>query len=104
MASTAAAEAKPLMEIRYRSEIAAPTTTIQLWSTGAWTLQRFDADGTLASTTKGGLDNAELAEVRTALRAAPWQVTFSRIMCFAYSPSYTQYFVHGKLAPEDLGR
>jgi hypothetical protein len=97
-AQTASAEhAQTLLEIRYKSEIAAPTKELALYSSGAYTLRTFNADGSVASVLRSGLDNSEMAQVRTALRTAPWDITFMRIACFAYDPSYTQYVVRGKL-------
>ncbi len=95
---TASAEhAQTLLEIRYKSEVAAPTKELLLYSSGAYTLRTYNADGTVASVIRTGLDNSELAEVRTALRDAAWDITYTRIACFAYDPSYTQYVVRGKL-------
>lgn len=96
---TASAEehARPILEIRYGSEIAAPTKTVLVWGAGAYTVKSYDADGVLTNTLRTGFDNTEMAQVRTALRVAPWTITYSKIVCFAYSPSFTEYYVRGKL-------
>jgi hypothetical protein len=95
---TASAEhAQTLLEIRYKSDVAASTKELQIYSSGAYTLRTFNADGTVASVIRTGLDNTEMAQVRSALRDAPWDITYTRIACFAYDPSYTQYVVRGKL-------
>lgn len=89
--------ARPLLSIQMKSEVAAPTKTVALWSTGAYTVTSYDAQGALLTTTRGGISNKQMAEVRLALRVAEWDITYSRIMCFAYSPSYRQYLVRDKL-------
>jgi len=95
---TASAEhAKPVMEIRYGSEVAAPTQTVEIWSAGAYTIKSYDAAGALTNTLRAGFTNPEMGEVRDALRTASWKVTYSKIACFAYSPSFTEYYVKGKL-------
>ena len=95
---TASAErAQTLLEIRYKSEVATPTKSLELYSAGAYTLRTFNADGSVASVTRDGLSNRDMARVRDALRTAEWQITYTRIACFAYDPSYTEYVVHGKL-------
>ena len=38
-----------------------------------------------------------LQSIRLAVIDAPWDVTFSKFVCRAYSASFTQYYVHGKL-------
>jgi len=87
----------PLFEIRKRSDIAAPTADIKIYDSGAWTYQPIDKAGHPGAITTGTFDRRTLALVKRTIDRAPWDTTFSRIVCRAYSPSFTQYYVHGKL-------
>lgn len=89
--------AQTLMTIELKSEVAAPTKTVQLWSTGAYTVTSRDESGTVTSIVRAGVNNKALATIKTALKQASWTVTTSEMRCFAYSPSYTQYLVRGQL-------
>jgi hypothetical protein len=90
------AEGTPLFEIAKRSEAHEPTSTTAIYSTGAWTFQPIDKDGHTGALVGGCFDKPTLARIRTAVNESPWDVTFSRIVCRAYSASYTDYAVHGK--------
>jgi hypothetical protein len=87
----------PLFEIRKRSELAEPASTTAIYSTGAWTIQPTDKDGRLGARTTGCLDNRTLESLRHVINDSPWDTTFSRVVCRAYSPSFTEYYVHGEL-------
>lgn len=89
--------AQTLMTIELKSEVAAPTKTVQLWSTGAYTVTSRDESGTVTSIVRSGVSNKAMSAIKTALREASWTVATSDIRCFAYSPSYTQYVVKGDL-------
>jgi hypothetical protein len=89
--------AQTLLTIELKSEMAEPTKTVQLWSTGAYTVTSRDATGAVVSTVRAGISNKQMAAVRTALQNAAWTVTLSDVRCTMYSPSYTQYFVKGTL-------
>jgi hypothetical protein len=91
------AEGTPLFEIAKRSEAQQPTSTTTIYSTGAWTFLPIDKAGHTGALTKGCFDKRTLAEIRTAVNKAPWDVTFSRIVCRAYSANFTEYSVHGQL-------
>jgi len=91
------AEGTPLFEIRKRSEVEQPTSTTAIYSTGAWTFQPIDKDGHLGALMTGCFDKPTLQSIRNAVNDAPWDVTYSRFVCRAYSASFTQYYVHGKL-------
>ncbi len=91
------AHGQPIIEIRHNSEIKAPTSRSAIYPTGAWTYQAVAADGTAGALVSGCLSSAQLDSVKTALHDAPWTITRSRIVCFAYSPSYTDYIVRRKL-------
>jgi hypothetical protein len=95
--SAFAGHGRPMIEIRYRSEIAAPTKTVALYASGLYQMRSYDEQGALTAASRGVLDKSSLRDVRGALQVAPWEITYSRIMCFAYSPSYTEYYVRGKL-------
>ncbi|HEY5945232.1 MAG TPA: hypothetical protein VIV40_07070 [Kofleriaceae bacterium] len=90
------AEGTPLFEIAKRSDAAQPTSTTKIFSTGAWTFEPVDKDGRAGVLTTGCFDRRTLAEIRSAVNDAPWQVTFNRIVCRAYSASFTDYYVHGQ--------
>jgi len=89
--------AQTLMTIELKSETAAPTKTVQLWSTGAYTVTSRDETGTVTSIVRAGVSTKAMASIKTALKNASWTVTTSDVRCFAYSPSYTQYVVKGEL-------
>jgi len=91
------ASGTPLFEIHKRSDEAEPTSRISLYANGAWTLQPIDEHGHAGALTAGCLAKPTLASLRSEIAQAPWETTFSRIVCKAYSPSSTQYYVHGKL-------
>lgn len=95
--TTCQASGVPLLEIRERAEIAMPTSTTTIYASGAWTYVPVDKDGTRGAIERGCFDTKELREIRKAVQRAPWQVTVSRIACFAYDPTFTEYRVHGKL-------
>ena len=89
--------AQTLLSIELKSETAAPTKTVQLWSTGAYTVTSRDESGAVTSIVRAGVTNKQMAQIKSALQDASWTVTTSDIRCFAYSPNYTQYLVKGKL-------
>ncbi len=91
----------PLFEIRHRSEVKAPTSTVSVYATGAWVYRPVAEDGTPGATTGGCLDRRQLASIRQALRNTTWDVTHQKIRCFAYAPSYTEYVVRGRVMFHD---
>ena len=91
------AEGTPLFEIRHRSEMGDPARTTAIYANGAWTHQIDQKEGRVGTMTSGCLDKSSLASMRTVINQSPWDTTFSRIVCKAYSPNYTEYYVHGKL-------
>lgn len=97
LSSSAAAHpgSNAVIEIRHRSEVAAPTDTIRVLANGRVLTVKRDADGHVTEREQTVLDKRELRVIRQAVRAATWDVTVSKIRCFAYSPSYTEYVVHG---------
>jgi hypothetical protein len=94
--SACRADGTPLFEIRNRSDVKEPTSTTKIYANGAWTFQPIDVDGRLGAATSGCFDRAALSTIRTAVRRAPWDVTFSRVVCRAYAPSFTEYYVDGR--------
>jgi hypothetical protein len=94
--ASCAAAGVPLFEIRHRSEAQQPTWTMSIYSNGAWVRSRFDIDGGFAGRDAGCFDKATLIAIRDAIHDAPWDVTVSSVVCRAYSPSFTEYYVHGK--------
>lgn len=91
----------PLFEIRHRSEIAAPTSTVSVYATGAWVYRPVAEDGTPGAISGGCLDRRQLASIRQSLRNTTWDVTHQKIRCFAYAPSYTEYVVRGRVMFHD---
>ena len=90
------ADGTPLFEIRKRSEAEEPTSVATIYGSGAWTFTSIDKHGHASAPITGCFDKRTLHDIRGAVNRAPWDVTFSRIVCKAYSPSWTEYFVHGK--------
>lgn len=86
-----------LFEIHHGSDAAQPTSTLKLYSSGAWTFQPIDAAGHLGAMSTGHLDRTTLASLRQSINAAPWDTSISGLTCKAYSPNFTEYFVRGKL-------
>jgi hypothetical protein len=95
------ASGTPLFEIRHRSEVKAPTSTISVYSTGAWVFRPVDENGRPGRVARGCLDRSDLRAIRSAIRIADWDVTRMQIRCFAYAPSYTEYVVRGKVVFHD---
>jgi hypothetical protein len=91
------AEGTPLFEIHHRSEIKEPTSTVSLYSSGAWTYQPIDKDGHAGTLTTGCFDKSTTKSLRQVIDQSPWDVSFLRIVCKAYSARSTDYYVHGKL-------
>ena len=90
------ADGAPLFEIRKRSEIPAATSTAVIYATGAWTFQPIDQDGRLGVLATGCLDKRTINSMHELIDESPWKTTFLRFACMAYSPSFTEYYVHGR--------
>jgi len=95
--ATCRAVGTPLFEIRRRSDVAAPTSTAAIYSTGAWTFQPIDAKGHLGAMSTGCFDKDTTESLRDVIDQSTWNTTFLRLVCRAYSPSFTEYYVHGQL-------
>lgn len=91
----------PLFEIRHRSEVKAPTSTLSVYSSGAWVNRTADENGKPGRVTRGCLDRSDVATIRSSLRTADWDVTHMRIACLAYAPDYTEYVVRGRVMFHD---
>lgn len=85
------ANTKPLFEIHKKT----PTTesTIAIYSSGAWTFQP-DSSGAIM---KGQLDKRTTASINQLVTESPWDTSFLRYVCRAYSPNSTEYYVNGNL-------
>jgi hypothetical protein len=94
--ATCRANGTPLFEIRDKSEAAEPTSSVAIYSNGAWTHQAIDKDGHLGALTTGCLEKQTLMSMRDVINKSPWDMTVARITCRAYSASYTEYYVHGQ--------
>ncbi|HEY5927433.1 MAG TPA: hypothetical protein VIV11_37370 [Kofleriaceae bacterium] len=90
------ADGMPLFEIRKRAEGQLPTSTTKIFSTGAWTFQPIDKAGHAGALSTGCFDKPAMQAIRRAVSDAPWDVTISNKVCKAYSPYFTEYYVHGK--------
>jgi len=95
--SACRASGTPMIEIRKRAEIAMPTSTTAIYSNGAWTFQPIDKDGRPGALTIGCFDKHTSQSLRDAVNQSPWDTTLNRIVCRAYSASFTEYYVHGQL-------
>lgn len=91
-----AATGTPMFEMRHRSDAREATSTIALHASGAWTFQPIDADGRLGALSTGCLDKSTMQSLRSVIEQSPWDTTTSQITCRAYSPRFTEYFVHGR--------
>jgi hypothetical protein len=89
------AEGTPLFEIKKRTEGTRAMSTTRIYANGAWTFGQTEVDGRPGARATGCFNRASLSAIRTAVTASPWDVTFSRIVCRAYSPSFTEYYVNG---------
>jgi hypothetical protein len=91
------AEGVPLFEVRHRSDFKESTSTVSIYSSGAWTFQPIDKDGHAGALTTGCFDKATTKTLHQLVEKSPWDVTLARITCKAYSPRSTDYYVHGQL-------
>jgi hypothetical protein len=91
LAAERQAAATPLFEIHKKTARSESTTTI--YANGAWTFQP-DSRGVL---TRGQLDKATTASITQLVNDSPWDTSFLRYACRAYSTTSTEYYVHGKL-------
>jgi hypothetical protein len=91
LAADRQAAATPLFEIHKKTERSESTTTI--YANGAWTFQP-DSRGVL---TKGQFDKATTASIKELVSESPWDTSFLRYACRAYSPDSTEYYVNGQL-------
>ncbi|HEX5061445.1 MAG TPA: hypothetical protein VFV99_18890 [Kofleriaceae bacterium] len=87
----------PLFEIDKRSDAAVPTSTTKIYNTGAWTYLPVDKDGHAGAQQTGCFAKPTLQAIRHAITDAPWTITYSRIVCRAYSANYTVYSVGDKV-------
>ena len=87
----------PLFEIRKRSDYAEPTSTTAVYATGAWTFQRIDKDGNAGTQSVGCFDKRTTDSLRDVINHSAWNATTQPFVCRAYSPSFTEYYVHGRL-------
>jgi hypothetical protein len=93
------ATGKVLFEVDHRVSPGAKlgTSTVKLFTTGAWTRDETDADGNALPQTSGCLTKPEVKQIASSLHSAPWKVTTARIRCMAVSPQFTEYHLDGKL-------
>jgi hypothetical protein len=87
-----------LFQIDQRAEPDArlPTSTTKVFANGAWTRDETDADGKALAPRAGCLAKADLKQLETTLRGAPWKITVAQVSCMAMSPAYTVFHVDGK--------
>ena len=86
-----------MFEIRERADTQLSTATTKIYSSGAWTFTPVDKDGHVGRTSRGCFDQRTLTSIRKAVQRAPWTISHPQIMCFAYSPRFTQYVLNGRL-------
>jgi hypothetical protein len=96
VATQCRAEGTPLFEIKKRSEGTRAMSSTKIYANGAWTFRLTEVDGRPGALTTGCFNRASLSAIRTAVTRSPWDVTFNRIVCKAYSPSFTEYYVNGR--------
>jgi hypothetical protein len=90
--ATCNANGTPLFEIRKRSEADGPTSTARIYANGAWTFQ--PQKGALMT---GCFDKSTTASLKHVVNDSPWDASLLQMTCRAYSPNYTEYYVHGEL-------
>jgi hypothetical protein len=97
-ASSCKAEGEVLFEMAKKANAPAKveTTTTRVYSTGAWTTEGREADGSPGPTRSGCFDKTVLARLVDDVKA-PWTVTIPRVRCMARSQTYVEYSVRGKL-------
>lgn len=86
-----------MFEIQRRHDDDAATSSIAIYASGGWQVTELDKTGRVAASTTRCFDRRTTATLRAAITQSPWETTILRIVCRAYSPSYTQYYVHGTL-------
>lgn len=86
----------PMFEINQKAEMPMPTSSIAIYSTGAWTYTATDKDGHLATSAAGCFDASTLRSLRQVIQISPWDTTVSGFTCKAYSPTFTDYVVNGQ--------
>jgi hypothetical protein len=91
LAADRQAAATPLFEIHKKTQRSESTTTI--YANGAWTFQP-DRNGVL---TRGQFDKATTASITQLVDDSPWNTSYLRYVCRAYSTTSTEYYVHGQL-------
>jgi len=98
-ADTCQATGKVLFEIDHRVSPGAKlgTSTIKLFTSGAWTRDETDADGNALPQTSGCKTKPEVKQIASSLHSAPWKVSTAKIRCMAVSPQFTEYHIDGKL-------
>lgn len=84
---TCVAQGTPLFEIRRLSDLEQPSHVTAIYSNGAWT----------ENGKSGCLSKHRIGSLRSVIHQSPWDTTTKQFTCRAYSPSYTQYYVNGKL-------
>jgi hypothetical protein len=77
----------PLFEIRKLSEADGTTSTTRVFDNSTWT----------SDARSGRFDKRTTASLTHLVDDSPWDTTVLRMTCRAYSPNYTEYYVHGQL-------
>lgn len=92
-APTCEATGTPKLVIAHKADAGTkfPTSTFSIFDTGAWT---FTASNAVAQ--NGCFSGADLDAVKKDI-AVPWKTTTAKVHCMAYSSTFTEVTVDGKL-------
>lgn len=84
--ATCSAQGTPLFEIHRKSDLEQPASSTAIYANGAWTQN--GKSGCLSKQTIEGFSDV--------IRQSPWDTTIKSMVCRAYSPNFTEYYVNGK--------
>lgn len=84
-------EGTPIFEIRKLTKDAVVSTTA-IYKSGAWTFE-VGAKGAL---TTGCFDKQTTASLKRVIKQSSWETSYLRMVCRAYSPNATEYYVNGQ--------
>jgi len=92
------ARGTPILEVDRKADKGAKlaTSSFKIFESGAWTYESVDAEGKAGEPRRGCFAGDDLAKVKEDVKA-PWKVTTAKFHCMAYSASFVEYLVNGKL-------
>jgi hypothetical protein len=87
-----------LFEIDHRVDPGAKlaSSSLRVFTNGAWQVDQTDADGKPAAPVTGCLSRSDRKQLEAVLQGASWKVTTAKFHCMAMSSAFTVYQVNGK--------